>query len=496
MRALAQEMEVAEIKAATPDCAGVCRIAAARTIKPTEAAWADWTVKERLRVLRAARHAMAGNADAFAAAISSKLARSKADTMVSELLTLLDACRFLEREASRLLAPRKLGLSGRPVWFFGVHAEVLREPLGHVLVIGPSNFPLFLAGVQVLQALVAGNTVTWKPGAGGAGVAKLMAQSLYEAGLPADALTVTDESVEAAKTALAAGPDKVIFTGSAENGRRVLATLAETATPAVVELSGADAILVMPSADLKRVAKAVAFGLRLNGAAVCMSPRRLIASAQSIATLLPLLQAELVKVPPVALDAATTAKLQDLLFEAMSAGATLHGEFTPESQGPLVVAGAQAKMGIANSDIFAPVISLIAAESMLHGLEQYAQCRFALGVSIFCGRGDEKRARAMATMLKAGTVLINDVIAPTADPRVSFGGRGASGYGVTRGAEGLLEMTALKTVLVKRGSSTLHMDPLQDADAPMLAGAIAAIHGKGFARRWAGLLRMIRSVRR
>jgi acyl-CoA reductase-like NAD-dependent aldehyde dehydrogenase len=153
-------------------------------------------------------------------------------------------------------------------------------------------------------------------------------------------------------------------------------------------------------------------------------------------------------------------------------------------------------MGIANSDIFAPVISLIAAESMLHGLEQYAQCRYALGVSIFCGRGDEKRARSMATMLKAGTVLINDVIAPTADPRVPFGGRGSSGYGVTRGAEGLLEMTAVKTVLVRRGSSTLHMDPLQDADAPMLAGAIVAIHGKGFARRWAGLQRMIRSVRR
>jgi aldehyde dehydrogenase (NAD+) len=416
--------------------------------------------------------------------------------MVSELLTLLDACRFLEREAARLLAPRKLGLRGRPLWFAGVHAEVLREPLGHVLVIGPSNFPLFLAGVQVLQALVAGNTVTWKPGTGGAGVANLMAQSLYEAGLPADALTVTDESVEAAKTALAAGPDKVIFTGSAENGRQVLATLAETATPAVVELSGADAILVMPSADLKRVAKAVAFGLRLNGGEVCMSPRRLIASPESIAALLPLLQFELAKVPTVTLSAPTTAKLQDLLFEAMSAGATLHGEFTPESQRPLVVAGATAKMGIANSDIFAPVISLIAAESMLHGLEQYAQCRYALGVSIFCGRGDEKRARSMATMLKAGTVLINDVIAPTADPRVPFGGRGSSGYGVTRGAEGLLEMTAVKTVLVRRGSSTLHMDPLQDADAPMLAGAIVAIHGKGFARRWAGLQRMIRSVRR
>ena len=293
MKTTAPEVEFVpvEMQTTTSDCAGFCQLSAAMTIKPTESAWADRPIKARLRVLRAARHAMAYKAEAFAEAISPKLTRSKADTMVSELLTLLDACRFLEREAPRLLAPRKLGLKGRPLWFMGVHAEVLREPLGHVLIIGPSNFPLFLAGVQVLQALAAGNTVTWKPGAGGAGVAALMTRCLHDAGVPADVLTVTAESVEAARTALAAAPDKVIFTGSAENGRHVLASLAETATPAVVELSGVDAILVMPSADLKRVAKAVAFGLRLNGAAVCMSPRRLIASAESIAGLLPLLQA-------------------------------------------------------------------------------------------------------------------------------------------------------------------------------------------------------------
>lgn len=484
-----------EIQQTTSDCAGMCQLTAGLS-RRTESAWVDRSVKSRLQVLRAARHAMAVSSEAFAEAISAKLARSKADTLVTELLPLLDACRFLERSAVGLLAPRKLGLSGRPLWLGGVRAEVLREPIGRVLVIGPANFPLFLPGVQVLQALVAGNTVTWKPGKGGAAVATLMARCLYNAGLPKGALTVTDESLEASKAALATGPDKVIFTGSAENGKDVLATLAETATPAVVELSGADAILVMPDADLVRVAKAVSFGLRLNGGAVCMSPRRLIASAQSLAALLPLLRVELAKVPMVTLDATTTAKLQEMLFEAMSAGATLHGEFTPAAQGPLIISGASAEMKIANSDVFAPVISFIAAESMPHALEQYAQCKYALTVAIFCSRSDERRARSMATMLKAGTVLINDVIAPTADPRVPFGGRGASGYGVTRGAEGLLEMTAVKTVLVRRGTSTRHMEPVLDKDVPMFAGAIAAMHGRGLAGRWAGLQRMMRSVRR
>jgi acyl-CoA reductase-like NAD-dependent aldehyde dehydrogenase len=439
---------------------------------------------------------MALQSEAFAAAISPTLARSKADTLVTELLPLLDACKFLEREAKSILAPRKLGRSGRPLWLGGVQAEVHREPLGHVLVIGPSNFPLFLPGVQTLQALAAGNSVTWKPGTGGAAVAGLFASSLREAGLPEGLLIVAGESIEAAQKALADGVDKVVFTGSLQGGRAVLSTLAETATPAVMELSGADAILVMPSADLSKVAKAVAFGLRLNGGAVCMSPRRLFASRMTMAELKPLLQTELEKIAPAALTVDTATRLTEMLDEAKLGGAIVYGELQPSAQLPIVVTNANARMRIASSDIFAPVITLLEAESMLHALDQYAQCPYALTASIFCGSGDTKKARAMATLLKAGTVLVNDVIAPTADPRVPFGGRGASGYGVTRGPEGLLEMTAIKTVLVRRGGSMKHLEATQDSDAPMFSGLLAMLHGKGFAERWAGLLRLMKSKRK
>jgi acyl-CoA reductase-like NAD-dependent aldehyde dehydrogenase len=458
-----------------------------------QARWAMTSVRDRLRVLRAARHSMAAEAAAFAAAISPRLARTQANTLVGELLPLLDACKFLEREAKQLLAPRKLGRGGRPFWLGGVLVEIHREPIGHVLVIGPANFPLFLPGVQALQALAAGNAVTWKPGLGGADVATLFQQHLRAAGLPEGLLTVTGETVEDARIALADGPGKVFFTGSSSSGQRVLAGLAETATPAVVELSGADAVMVMPSADLPQVAKAVAFGLRLNGGAVCMSPRRLFATRSTMSALRPLLEAELAKVPAVALDAATSAKLQTMLAEAVAGGAVVHGELRAEAQGPVVVERANARMAIARSDIFAPVISLLEAESMLHVLDQYAECPYGLTASIFCGKGDEKKARTMAGMLKAGTVLINDLIAPTVDPRVPFGGRGASGYGLTRGAEGLLEMTAVKVLLVRRGGRARHLEPEGESDAQIFTSLIEVEHGKGFAARWAALKSLVRA---
>jgi aldehyde dehydrogenase (NAD+) len=429
---------------------------------------------------------MAERTEAFAAAISPYLARSKADTLVTELLPLLEACKFLEREAERLLKPRKLGLRGRPMWLGGVSAEIHHEPLGHVLVIGPANFPLFLPGVQVLQALVAGNAVTWKPGAGGGAVAELVKQALRESGLPGGVLNITGESTEAAHHALAEGTNKVFFTGSSRSGKAVLSSLAATATPAVVELSGADAVVVTPLADLPVVARAIAFGLRLNGGATCMSPRRLFGTAATLRALRPLLVAELVKVPAVAVDPYVADQLRPMLEEAFSAGAELIGTFEPSAQRPLLVNHAVPGMAIARSDVFAPVLSLIEAESMMHIPDMYAQCPYALTVAVFCGKSETSRALALARTLKAGTVLINDLIAPTADPRVPFGGRGASGYGVTRGAEGLLEMTAIKTLLVRRGGKMQHLDATTDADVPLFAGSIMALHGKGWLRRWRG----------
>jgi len=478
-----------------PLLSGVCGITTAATPAAEQARWTSMPVKARLRVLRAARHLMAARAEEFSDAISPQLARTKADTLATELLPLLAGCKFLEREAERILAPQRLGMSGRPLWMTGVAAEIHRVALGHVLVIGPSNFPLFIPGSHVLQALAAGNRVTWKPGLGGGPVAQLMARMLVEAGVPASALTVTDESVEAAREALAARPDKVIFTGSTKTSQSLLAELATTTTPAVLELSGADAIVVAPGADLEQVAKTVGFGLRLNGGAVCMSPRRLFATPSTMSALRPLLRAELAKVPGAALDAGTSARLRTMLDEATEGGAEVEGAFAPGAQKPLLVDHATANMAIARSDIFAPVISLIEAESMMHVPELYAQCSYGLTVAIFCPRENEKKARMLGSMLDAGTLLINDIIAPTADPRVPFGGRGASGYGVTRGADGLLEMTAVKAVLTRRGGVMLHLDATTDTDAPMFAGLIRATYGHGLALRWAALKQMLRGWR-
>ena len=81
-------------------------------------------------------------------------------------------------------------------------------------------------------------------------------------------------------------------------------------------------------------------------------------------------------------------------------------------------------------------------------------------------------------------VVINDMIVPTADPRVPFGGRGDSGFGVTRGAEGLLELTRVKAVIRRRGSFRPHFDPADPAEQErLLADFVHIAHARSPKRR-------------
>jgi aldehyde dehydrogenase (NAD+) len=487
----AVEMEPLVIEARTVDASGAAREAQAR--------WSETPIAQRLAVLRRARHLLAERVGLLCAAISGELARTPADTRVAEVLPLLDACRYLEREAAKILATRKLGRRGRPVWLAGVESEIQRVPYGQVLVIGPGNYPLLLPGVQTLQALAAGNAVVWKPGRGGRAVAEVFAAAMVEAGLARDLLTVTDESVVAANEALAGrvngvAPGKVVFTGSAEAGRDVLHELSKTATPCVVELSGCDAVVALPSADLTRLAQAIAFGMRLNGSATCMAPRRLVlvgASAERKAESIERLAAAMSGIGGVRLSEATARRLDWLLDEAVEQGAQVVGE-RAGLQRPLLVTDVRAEMEIARADVFAPVLMLLNAETGNEAVAAVEACPYGLTASIF---GEEREARAMAARLTVGTVVINDVMVPTADPRVPFGGRKGSGFGTTRGAQGLLEMTAAKTVAARRGKGMRHYDATSVEHEGLFDGLILTLHAGTWAERWSGMKRIVAAAR-
>jgi acyl-CoA reductase-like NAD-dependent aldehyde dehydrogenase len=254
-----------------------------RSARATQVHWATVPLAERLWILRSIRHRLAERAEEIVRSVTAGTGRPEAEVLSSEVIPLADACRFLEREALRILAPRRLGSEGRPAWLGRVEVEVRREPLGLVLILAPSNYPLFLPGVQALQALAAGNAVLWKPGRGGFAAARAFADLAVLAGLDWRLIKVLPDDDETGRAAVAAGPDKIFLTGSAATGREVLAEAGRRLIPAVAELSGCDALFILPGADAshrQRAARAIRFGLTLNGGTTCIAPRRVFVPRQ------------------------------------------------------------------------------------------------------------------------------------------------------------------------------------------------------------------------
>ena len=268
--------------------------------------------------------------------------------------------------------------------------------------------------------------------------------------------------------ALRAGYDYVVLTGSAETGRTVAGIAAETLTPSAMELSGVDAVFILPGADLAVVAASLAYGLRLNAGATCIAPRRIFVPRAMEADLLSRLLAQLP--PPAAIPPATQTRLATLLTEAESRGARI------VARNPAVLAGATPDLPLLQQDVFAPWLALIPVADTEAALAAASLCPYALGASVF---GPPADAYALAARLDAGSVCVNDVIMPTADPRLPFGGRHQSGFGVTRGAEGLLEMTLVKTVSIRRFGPRPHLDRKLATNPAQLLSLIRILHGAG-----------------
>ena len=483
--------------------------------RSAQARWATTPLARRLELIRELRRLIAENSAMLSEASASARNRPAVESLLAEVLPLAEACRFLEREAEKILAPRRLGRRGLPLWLAGVRSEIHRDPFGVVLIIGPGNYPLLLPGLQIIQTLVAGNSVLLKPGVGGTAAAQALCELIVRAGFDPQLVALLPESSAAARIAIEAHPDKVIFTGSAATGEIILGQLASELIPATMELSGCDAVIIRDDADMNLVVKALTFGLQINDGATCMAPKRVFVSASRVTELEGRLtdlrssrreealtgnskfQIPNSKLDQSLLTSAATSKLRPLLDDALALGAhIIAGEICDDGTvlTPLVLGGVSPASALLRADIFDAVLCLVTVADDHEAVQRVNDCPYALTASIFSR--DESTARAMAAQINAGSVCINDLIVPTADARVPFGGRSRSGFGTTRGAEGLLELTTPKVVTISRSKFRPAFDPPHPGDEEMFQAYLKLTHGRGLKPRWSALKQLIRALAR
>lgn len=456
---------------------------------------------EILATIRELGHVLAEQPDRFLEPLRGLPTRQgDAESITAEVLPLADACVWLASNASRVLRVKRVGFRGRPWWLWGVVTEVRREARGNVLILGPGNFPLFLPGVQVIQALAAGNRVWVKPSPapGSREVMLELAAALIEAGLPTGMLTILGTDPAGAE-AVIAEMDHVLLTGSEATGRVVQQRCAELGISCTMELSGCDAAYILEDADLKIAARCLAFALMLNGGATCIAPRRVFVletmhDAFVNELLKQLRDAPIGDVPTMPLSTGVAERARDLVKRAIADGAQLTlGD--PETLagggggGPLVLTKVPADTPLLCTDVFAPVVSVVSVVDFDEAVRRGASCDYRLGASVF---GPPLEAAALAGRLDVGCVVVNDCVVPTADPRLPFAGRGRSGFGATRGEAGLLEMTRVKAIATRQQKVYPHLRPVDANTNALLAALLIALHGRGLTKRLKALLSLLK----
>tara|TARA_R110002096_G_scaffold273422_9_gene467295 strand:- start:31863 stop:33314 length:1452 start_codon:yes stop_codon:yes gene_type:complete len=454
--------------------------------------WASQSVGDRAAKLRELRFLATESVEKLVEEIKRIRSVSEAEIVATEMLPFFAACQFLEANAARILRPRKLSGRGRPRWLGAARSRVERAPWGVVLILAPSNYPFFLGATQVIQAAVAGNTVLFKPAPNCSGPAQILGRWMEEAGFPPNLLQILPERVQAADEALKSGVDKVLLTGGSETGRSVLSACAPHLIPATMELSGMDAMIVRADADAGRVAKAVSFGLSVNRGKTCIAPRRIFVHRKIYPKVLESLTERL---KSTAFEAGLAGKLETVIKSAIEANAkVISGNYIPaESRLPMLLNAVPSDSPLWLGDHFAAVAALQIVDSDEEALDLLGESGFALGVSIFSE--DVAAADRLQRDIIAGVVTINDVIAPTADPRLPFGGRRTSGFGVTRGKEGLLEFTTPRVVIERRSNSWApHLEAEHPTDHQLFLQFVRMGHSRKFSDRIRGLLGAIKLI--
>ena len=453
-------------------------LAAVEKARETAREWAKRTPNERGAALLRLRDLLAKQSDSIARTVSEEIGKPLQEAYGAEVLSSLRALNWLVRAAPKALAERKIPGSR------GAFQQAV--PVGVVGVIGTWNYPIYLNLTAIAWALAAGNAVVWKPSELANDSACALASLFEAAGLPV--FTVTG-GAETGRELCNAGCDKIAFTGGTATGRAILSELAKTETPAVMELSGHDAMLVCADADAALAARSAVWGRISNAGQSCVAPCRIYVVSAVYETFLAECRREMEGLKPgTDYGPLRTESLRHrshaMVKDAIGRGARLliGGYCLPDEEGfyyaPALLADCRAGMVLMEQDFFGPVLAVCPVADEAEGVAQANRSEMGLGATIWTR--DVRKALQIARDINAGTISINDVLLDAAEPNLPFGGLGESGFGKQRGIAGLEEFIIWKTITPhKSGGSRRHLFPYRPATLPILRGLIALQTAQG-----------------
>lgn len=336
----------------------------------------------------------------------------------------------------------------------------VKEPLGTIVIILPFNYPLVLLCWEAAAALAAGNAVIVKPHEQ-TSVTTLKFMELFK-GLPNGLLQVVTGGARVGQRLISShNTHGVAYTGSVSVGQAVARTCAESFKPCLIEASGNDPFIVMPSAPMEQAVRGAAFAAYLNCGQVCTSAERFYVHQDIYDEFARRLADEAKKLRVgngldfVDMGPMATRKQRDR-FEGMMAKARQQGAKVAAGGGrpaglnrgwfvePTVLTDVTPDMEILNDEPFGPVAPLCRVKDFDEAITLANRSRFGLGGNIYTL--DSNEIFRSVREVQSGILWIN---APLLDnDALPFGGRKLSGTGRQLGPEGLSQFQNTKFVMI------------------------------------------------
>lgn len=325
--------------------------------------------------------------------------------------------------------------------------------MGVVAVISPWNYPLMMAVNLIMPALMAGNTVVFKPSEETPLIAQAYVE-LFNQVLPKDVIQIIHGDKEHGRALVEAGVNVVAFTGSQKAGKDIMRRASHTLIRLVMEMGGNDPMVVTADADISAAARFAVASSFENAGQMCISTERiyvdekvadefeqLVTSIASQYKIGPWDQPQ-VNIGPIINEHQrknVIAHIDDAI--AKGARVLLGGKDHPDYYiKPTVIADVTADMKMEQEETFGPVVSISRYSTIEDAIERANDSEYGLGAVVFAGAD----AKDIANRLEAGMVGINGGVGGRGD--APWVGAKQSGFGFHGSAEGHRQFAQVKVI--------------------------------------------------
>ena len=443
--------DLADVVAEVSTAGAATFVEAAASAKQAQPAWADIPAPVRGRAIATIGRLIEDNAERLARLVTREIGKPYAESL-GEVREIIDTCDFFLGEGRRLYGQTV------PSEMPDKQLFTFRNPVGTVAVITAGNFPVAVPSWYIVPALLAGNTIVWKPAEYSAAVSAAFHELFVRGGgLPDGVFNVVHADGPATfgglEQALEAGyVDKVGFTGSSEVGREIGALTGRHLQTACLELGGKNPLVVTPSADLDLAVEGALFSGFGTAGQRCTSlgtvivheslhdefVERFTAAVAAAAVGDP---AQDVLMGPL-LDAKFATRYEEYLGWIQPhhtvIGATGRIDADHPREGfvgdptaglyyhPAVVDGVRPGDEIFDNETFGPLVGITTYSTLTEAIELANAPGYGLSSSIYTT--DPADAFAFRRGISAGMVSINNSTSG-AEAHLPFGGNGKSGNG-------------------------------------------------------------------